>query len=1760
MQWDPSTDNVGVTQYKVYRDGQEVASVAGQSFTDTGLTPNTGYVYHVTALDAASNESGPSNVVNVTTDMLPPGGSVTVSFQDAVSPTAGYAGTEDAYISQNSPTSNSGSSQELLADGDDPSASGNDLSSLMRWDISQIPAGSVIASAQIDIQVFNPSGGSYELYEVKRNWTENGASWNNYSSGNAWETAGAQGTTDRGSTPLGAITASVTGPFTVILNAAGVAWIQNWVDNPSANNGFIAANSATTDGLDFRSSEYATATQRPKLSVTYSSPVADTEDPTAPANLQETAKTDTTASLGWTASTDNVGVTEYAVYRDLVEVGTTAGTSYNDTGLNPNTSYGYHVTARDAAGNESGPSATVFVLTDPPPNALPVVSITTPADGTSVVEGTNIPFVGSATDAEDGDITAGLSWTSSLDGGIGSAGSFVTTLSVGVHTITAAIVDSGGAAGSDVITVTVSASGSTEQFDTAMAWPLCGRISKNPPGGWVDTDGCPAVRWGDPGFSDLPVFSPFGPRQLVSEGGRYDFHRGIDLATPTGTPVFAVADGTVKIAGVHPSYSDPLVQLRHFRPGETSCDNVGCYHTNYMHLSQVVVAEDDVVSKGDLVGYTGASASGFEHLHYETRNAPAFDVFSRWQRDAIDSLGVLPYQDASGASISFDSVDTSNPSQPVVALTVQTTHVDVQRVELTLLDSAGDVIPQPGNVPDAKGYNVNPSWFGMDDWNHQYTHKDSTNVPWESFGAGEVNECPYHPEHPASYDAHIHMDKQKVDPQDPQAFEIGLFNGVELFRPPISGGVYSLQLTFHELQGVADCLTAEVFFSSGGSSTASWGNCPGGNTAPSVSITAPADGSSFTEGTNVAFAGSADDIEDGDITANLSWSSSIDGGIGSGAGFSISTLSVGVHTITASVTDSGSAAGSDVITVTIAANVAPVVSITAPADGSSFTEGTNIAFAGSANDAEDGDIAANLSWSSSIDGGIGSGAGFSISTLSVGVHTITASVTDSGSAAGSDVITVTIAANVAPTVSITAPADGSSFTEGTNIAFAGSGNDAEDGDLTASLAWSSSIDGAIGSGGGFSTAALSVGVHTIAASVTDSGGLPGSDIITVTVLANTPPAVTITSPADGSSFPDGTSIAFSGTALDAENGDLTAGLSWVSSLDGAMGSGGGVSTTLSVGPHTVTASVTDSGGLLGSAMITVTVEVVVPPGLTIEQLVVPNVSNTAWTPVSLSNTYGSMVVVCSPNYDSSSAPLVPRVQNAAGSGFDLRVDRADGSAAPISGVPVHCVAAEEGVYNTTDHGVNMEAVKYTSTVTDRAGSWVGESRAYANTYTNPVVIGQVMSYNDPAFSVFWARGSSRTAPPSSTTLFTGKNVAEDSNQTRADETVGYIVIESGTGTIGSLAYSTATGADTVLGLGDSPPYSYAIGGLDTVSSAIVSAAAMDGNNGGWPILYGSNPATTGGLQLAFDEDQIKDPERNHTTEQVAYIVFGTVSAPSPGPFLERVVVNNVGSSAWTTVNLSRSYASLVAVCSPNYDSSTPPLVVRMQNANGNSLDVRVSRTDGSASPVNGITVHCAAVEEGSYDTATHGVQMEAVKYTSTVTDRAGSWIGESRSYVNAYNIPVVVGQVMTYNDARFSVFWTRGTSAANPPSSSALYTGKNVAEDPDSARADETIGYIVLEAGNGTIDGISYNAGLGADSVRGVTNAPPYNYGLGGLSTVSAAIVSQAAMDGGNGGWAVLYGATPVTPANLSLAIDEDQANDSERSHTTEQVGYIVFE
>jgi len=130
--------------------------------------------------------------------------------------------------------------------------------------------------------------------------------------------------------------------------------------------------------------------------------------------------------------------------------------------------------------------------------------------------------------------------------------------------------------------------------------------------------GCALPRWP----TNAPVTSGFGLRFM---GASPDLHRGVDLDVPTGTPVGAMASGTVRFAGVMRGFGN-VVWI----------DHAASYLTVYAHLSEIRVAAGDRVASGTVVGLSGATgeATG-PHLHFEVW---------RWGRpvDPVPVLGGLP--------------------------------------------------------------------------------------------------------------------------------------------------------------------------------------------------------------------------------------------------------------------------------------------------------------------------------------------------------------------------------------------------------------------------------------------------------------------------------------------------------------------------------------------------------------------------------------------------------------------------------------------------------------------------------------------------------------------------------------------------------------------------------------------------------------------------------------------------------------------------------------------------------------------------------------------------------------------------------------------------------------------------------------------------------------------------------------------------------------------------------------------------------------
>ena len=187
-------------------------------------------------------------------------------------------------------------------------------------------------------------------------------------------------------------------------------------------------------------------------------------------------------------------------------------------------------------------------------------------------------------------------------------------------------------------------------------------------------------------------------------------------------------------------------------------------------------------------------------------------------------------------------------------------------------------------------------------------------------------------------------------------------------------------------------------------------------------------------------------------------------------------------------------------------------------------------------------------------------------------------------------------------------------------------------------------------------------------------------------------------------------------------------------------------------------------------------------------------------------------------------------------------------------------------------------------------------------------------------------------------------------------------------------------------------------------------------------------------------------------------------------------------------------------------------LVRVNNVTNTSFDVRVQRPRNSEG-TNGSDVYCVVAESGVH-TLPDGTVFEAGTVFSKATNGSSDWSPtnqESLNLVTNFPNPVVIGQVMSEFDGRFSTFWSSDCSnETNPPDADGICIGKQVGEDNETTRAEEVLGYIVVESGAaGPVNQVNFLASLGGASIQGVENGPPFSYTIGngfthGVATISA--------------------------------------------------------
>jgi hypothetical protein len=174
--------------------------------------------------------------------------------------------TDDAWLDASLPDANNGTAVDLEID-----TSTNEYHTLIKFPnifgggASQIPLGSTIHSATLTVEVFD-TGDDPDVYQLVESWVEGEVTWNSRSTGVSWTDPGADGTTSRKSTLEGTISAGTAGPQSVDVTTS----VQNWSDGET-NEGWLFEDTGS-GGVRFRSSEYGTASERPKLTVCYTLP------------------------------------------------------------------------------------------------------------------------------------------------------------------------------------------------------------------------------------------------------------------------------------------------------------------------------------------------------------------------------------------------------------------------------------------------------------------------------------------------------------------------------------------------------------------------------------------------------------------------------------------------------------------------------------------------------------------------------------------------------------------------------------------------------------------------------------------------------------------------------------------------------------------------------------------------------------------------------------------------------------------------------------------------------------------------------------------------------------------------------------------------------------------------------------------------------------------------------------------------------------------------------------------------------------------------------------------------------------------------------------------------------------------------------------------------------------------------------------------------------------------------------------------------
>jgi predicted outer membrane repeat protein len=533
---------------------------------------------------------------------------------------------------------------------------------------------------------------------------------------------------------------------------------------------------------------------------------------------------------------------------------------------------------------------------------------------------------------------------------------------------------------------------------------------------------------------------------------------------------------------------------------------------------------------------------------------------------------------------------------------------------------------------------------------------------------------------------------------------------------------------------------------------------------------------------------------------------------------------------------------------------------------------------------------------------------------------------------------------------------------------------------------------------------------------------------------------------------------------------------------------------------------------------------------------------TSWQTLSFANTYKDAVVFALAPSLNELDSAATRFRNITGDGGEIRLQEPK---TIVGGLPntsghvdetVTLVVMEKGTHILEDGTIIQVGELQTSKLYVKGFEDVAFDAAFA---TSPSIFSQVQTFDGTDFII------SRQRAPDANGFQLTMQEEEADNRNHATETVGWMAIEHGSGSLSTMDWQVGSSAQNVNG-NLTPVYFNAR--FDEKPLVMASLASYNGTDTASPRIGAVAKNAFTALAL---EDQSFDAERFHGPEIIDWMAFSNEGSIFSGEVIptagaQKIVASGFASTGnqTITVDFRSAFDNPVVIATMTSRNGTQEAVARVSNVTSTSFDIRIQETDALDGNHGAEDISWIVVEAGTWQLADGTIIQAGLADIGATTRQSFTSIGFDASFTAD---PAVLSQTQTETDTAFVKTRMQGVDTA----------GFAVALEEEEAASwgghgTETVGWIAVDMGQASdVDGFVFEAGEVATNHNWKAETFDAIYGatpglVAGMATFNASDTAATRI-------------RALTDTGFEIAVEEDTSLNAETGHGTESFHWIAF-